>query len=372
VRKCVFLIVSAFLLVWGCESKTNPALPEAKMERDPPFRREALPEASGGFVLAVGDETITSEEIITAAMEPFRDFAQRSSFEQFARQARGALEQLVMTRISDILLYSQAKREAGKDVDEQLDKLADAEVRRFIVSFDGDYAKAEEALKKMGMDWASFKKLQKRMILSQSYISSQLPENKPITYSELMDNYKRMRDEFLTTPAMLTFRLIDIEVAKVGVADPNESRLGRARELADGLVERIKSGEDFGELAKEHSHGHRRAFGGLWNPVQPGSLAAPYDVLAAEAEKNEQGQIAGPIEAGGHIFIMKLEEKQPGSVEPFEKVQSQIEAKIIFERRKKVADEFSAKLVQQARLANKDEFIDFCVEEIYRRSTRGK
>jgi len=372
VRKCVFLIASTFLLVWGCGSKTNPALPEADIERDPPFQRQALPGPSGGFVLAVGGETISGEEIITATMKHFKDFAQRSSFEQFARQARGVLEQLIMTRVSDILLYSQAKREAGKDVDERLDKLADAEVRRFIVSFDGDYAKAEEALKKMGVDWAGFKKLQKKMILSQSYVSSQLPENRPITYSELMDNYNSMKGEFPTAPAMLIFRLIDIEVAKVGVADPNESRLVRARELADGLVERIKSGEDFGELAKEYSHGYRRAFGGLWKPVQPGSLAVPYDVLADEAEKIEQGQIAGPIEAEGHIFIMKLEEKRPRSVEPFEKVQSQIEAKIIFERRKKAADEFSAKLVQQAKLANKDEFIDFCVEEIYRRSTRGK
>jgi len=372
VRKYGFLLSLAFLLVWGCVSKTNPALMEAEMERSHPLQRQVLPEPSGGFVLAMGEETISGEEVITATIEHFKDFAQRSSFEQFALQARGALEQLIMRRISDILLYHQAKIEAGKDVDERLDKLADAEVRRFIVSFGGDYAKAEEALKKMGMDWVSFKKYQKRMILSQSYISSQLPENRPITYSELTDNYNSMRDEFFTIPATLLFRLIDIEVAKVGVADPNESRVVRARELADGLVERIKSGEDFGELAKEYSHGHRRAFGGLWKPVQPGSLAVPYDVLAAEAEKIEQGQIAGPIEAEGHIFIMKLEEKRPRSVEPFEKVQGRIEAKIIFERRKKAADEFSAKLVQQAKLANKDEFIDFCVEEIYRRCNRGK
>jgi parvulin-like peptidyl-prolyl isomerase len=303
-------------------------------------------------------------------MEHFKEFAQRSSFEQFGRQARGVLEQILMARISDILLYSQAKREAGQQVDERLDKLADAEVRRFIVSFDSDYAKAEEALKKMGMDWASFKKLQKKMILSQSYISSQVPENRPFTYSELMDNYNSMKGEFFTMPAMITIRLIDIEVAKVQLGEPNESRVERARGLANELVERIKNGEDFGELAKEYSHGHRRAFGGLWKPVQPGSLAAPYDVLAAEAERIEQGEIAGPIEAGGHIFIMKLEEKQPGSAEPFEKVQSRIEAKIVFERRKKAADEFTSKLIQQAKLANKDEFIEFCVEEIYRRCNR--
>jgi len=82
--------------------------------------------------------------------------------------------------------------------------------------------------------------------------------------------------------------------------------------LAGELLGRIDNGEGFGALAGQYSHGHRRLFGGLWKPVQPESLAEPYDILAAEAEKIEPGRTTGPIEAanGEHIFIMKLEDKQ--------------------------------------------------------------
>jgi parvulin-like peptidyl-prolyl isomerase len=180
-----------------------------------------------------------------------------------------------------------------------------------------------------------------------------------------MDGYNRMKDELFVTTAMLKFQLIDIEVAKLEVAEPNQSRLEQARELADELMRRLQAGEDFGELANKYSHGHRRQFGGLWKPVQPGSLAEPYDILAAEAELIEPGQLAGPTEADGHIFIMKLVEKRPEDVEPFEKVQEQVKAKIIFERRKRAVDKLTAEFVQQVVLNGKDEFIEFCTRKIY-------
>ena len=364
-HKCAFLSVSALLLIAGCGGGDKPRFTEEELADIPLGQKTGLPEASGGFVLAVGGETITSDEIIAQLIEYFRPVAQSSDFVTFKQQAGPQLEHILMTEVSNILLYSQAKRQAGEDIDELLEKLADAEVRKFVVSFGSDYARAEQALKQDGMDWASFKEYQKRMILSQSYVASQLPESKPITYSELIDRYNRMRDELFTTPAKLKFRLIDIQPEKLEIEDPNESRQELAKRLADELIGRIHRGEDFGELAKQYSHGHRRTFGGSWKPIQPASLAEPYDILAVEAERLKPGQFAGPVEAGEHIFIMKLEEKQAESIEPLEKVQSQVEAKIKFDRRKKAVDELGAKLIQQARVGNRDAFIDFCLRKIY-------
>jgi hypothetical protein len=63
---------------------------------------------------------------------------------------------------------------------------------------------------------------------------------------------------------------------------------------------------------------------------------------------------------------MKLEEKRLKSFKPLGKVQKEVEAKIIFDRRKKAADEFSSKLVQQVALNERDRFTDFCLEKTYR------
>jgi len=367
-RKCVFLSVSVLLLIAGCGGSDRPRFSEEEIALMPLPQKTGLPEVSGGLVLVVSGETVTSDEITAPLIEHFRPIVQRGDFERFKEQVRPQLERVLVTRISNILLYSQAKRQAGEDIDEALERLAEVEVRKFIVSFGGDYARAQQALKQDGMDWASFKEYQKKMILSQHYIALQLPEQKPVTYSDLIDCYNRMRDELFTTPSKIRLRLIDIQLDKLQIEDPNEGRQQLARELANELVARIRTGEDFGELAKQYSHGHRRMFGGLWKQLEPGSLAESYGILAAEAERIEPGRIAGPIEAGEHIFIMKLVEKRTKSVEPFEKVQSQVEAKIKFDRRKEAVDELTVKLIRQAELGDKDAFIDFCLQKIYRMS----
>ncbi len=316
-------LVLGLLLIAGCYRGDKPKFTEEELAQMPYAVREGLPECSGGFVLAVGDKTITADEVIESPIitpdgaivpliERFRPIAQKNDFEQFREQARGELEQILAAKVSDILLYSQAKKDAGERLDEALEKAAEAEVRKFTASFKDDYARVEKALKEMGMDRRSFKEHQKKMILSQEYIRQQLPENKPITYSELLDCYNKMKEEFFVRPAALKFRLIDIDVAKLEVAEANGNpvpeavqgnRQKQARELASELLGRIQAGEDFSKLAEKHSG---VSFIGFSNPIQPANLQKPYDILAAEAERIEPGQITRPIETGEHIFIMKL------------------------------------------------------------------
>ncbi len=377
-RKCALLSVLMLLPMGGCEGGGKSHLTDAELERVALTQKIELVEAAGGLVLMVGGETVTSDEIIespaqldgmfVAPIEHFGPIARTGDLEQFKERARGQLKEILMAKISNLLLYQYAKRQAGENIDEGLQKAAESEYRKFLLDFGGNQAKADEALKKRRMDQKSFIERQKRAILIQWYVASKLPDNRPVTYSELMDCYNQMKDEFFSRPAIMRFRLIDIQPAKLKPADPNQDRQQLARELAGKLLGRIQSGEDFGELAEQYSHGHRREFGGLWKPVQPASLAAPYDMLAAEAQKIEPGQIAELIVTEEHIFIMKLEEKQSAGYEPFEKVQGQVEEKVILDRRNEVFDRLNAKLMRQAELGRTDEFIDFCLEKIYRMS----
>lgn len=370
-RKIVFLLMLALLLFGGCGvGAKKPRFSKEELAKIPLAQRDGFPEATGGFVLSVGGESITSDEIVEPLAEYFRPAAQTSDLYQFKANAGGQLKQFVLTKVTNILLYNEAKKHLGENTNKALEKAVEAEVRRFIVSYEGDYAKAEKALKEMGMNWADFKEYKRKEIVNQSYIASQLPDEEPVTYGELMSRYNEMKEKDFSMPGTITFRLIDIDSAKLEVAGAEQGRLDKAKELAMELRLAILMGEDFGEVAKKHSHGHRAMFGGLWKPLRPSSLAEPYDILAAEAEKLEPGQIAGPIESGEHLFIMKLEEKQVTNAEPFEKVQKEIEQTIELERRKKAVDELEAKLLQQAALSNIDAFIDFCLEKIYRINNR--
>lgn len=376
-RKCVFLSVLALLLAGNCADSKKSALTDAELQRIALEQKIELVEASGGLVLMVGGEPVNSDEIINLQaeinmkvikpIEYFKPIARSNNLEQFKELTKRQLEEILMAKISNLLLYQHAKRQAGEKAEEGLEKAADSELRKFVLKFGGDQAKADEALQKMGMERRSFKERQKRFILVQSYLSSKLPFNRPITHHELMDCYNEMKDEFFARPAMIKFRLIDIEPARLKTADLNTNSQQFARELTQKFLARIKKDEDLSSLAEEyvgvsfidHSEG-----------VQPQSLAPPYDMLATEAQMLEPGQVSKPIITTEHIFIMKLVEKQSADYEPFEKVQRQVEEKILLYRQNEVFNRLNDILMQQAKLGDTDEFIDFCLEKIYRMSNQ--
>lgn len=376
-RICLSVLILPFIS--GCDGGKSK-LTDTELARVALTQKIELVEAGGGLVLMVGGETLSSDEIIASPVwlngvlvtptEHFRAVAQNTDLEQFRKQARAPFEDILIDKISNMLLYQFARKQAGDNVDETLQKAADNEYRKFTLDFAGDQDKADQALKQKGMDRKSFMERQKRDILIQWYVTSKLSDNRPITHDELMDCYNRMKDEFFAKVARITFRLIDIQPARLNVTDPNEDRRRLAKKLADGLFARIQSGEDFAGLAKQYSHDEWREFGGLWRPVTPASLAAPYDILADEAGKMEAGQVSRPIEAPGHVFIMKLEEKQSGDYEPFEQVQGRVEEQVIFERRNEMFDRLKARILSQAQLGRTDKFIDFCLEKIHRISNQ--
>ncbi len=371
---CCFLVL---LSAGGC-GENKWALTEAELDRVAITEKIQLVEEAGGLVLIVGGETITSDEIIEASADPYakdmsvaellRPIAQSSDLEQFKEQARRSLKEVVMSSISGVLLYQHAKREIGSNADEAVDKMAKKELRKFILKYGGNEAKADEALEEMGMDRESYKEGHKRFIITQWYLASKLPYKKPVTYGELVEYYEKNKDELFLKAAKLKFRLIDIEIAKLETTDPNQNRLEEARKLGEKLVGQIRAGEDFGKLAKEYSHGHRRAFDGLWPALQPDSLAKPYDILVEKAEQIKTGETAGPIEIVGHIFIMKLEEWQLEGYEPLEKVQGQVNNRILADRQNEAIIRLNERLLRQAAIGETDEFVDFCLEKIYRMS----
>jgi hypothetical protein len=369
VRKRAFLFLLMLLLTGGCGSGKKPRFTKEQLADIPFPQRNGLPEGSGGFVLAVGYKTITADEIVMPLSAELSSTAQSSTFEVFSQQARERIDQVVTTRILNVLLYNEARKEAGEATEEAVEKLAEQQLQRFFDNFGGDVAKANEALKQMGMTRRSYKEYQKMMILNQSYAASKVPDNISITYGELLERYNEMKDESFSQEATIKFQLIDIEVARLQVTDANQSRRQSARDLADKLMRRMQAGEDVDKLAEEHQGVSLRIYN---EPVRPESLMEPYDICAAQAEKMTAGEISPPIETetGERIFIIKLEEKRSEGFKPLEEVHRQIEKQIIAERRQKAVDELEAELLQQAEVGEKDAFVDFCLKKIYRMSNQ--
>lgn len=367
----LLLVISAA----GCGDKSS-TLTDAEIDRIAITEKIQLVEKAGGLVLIVGGETITSDEVIQATAgqyeqdktvaELLKPMAQNSTAEEFKERAKIPIRDVVTGRISGILLYQHAKREIGAGADEALDKLAEKELRKFVLRYYGDEAKADEVLAEKGLTRKKFKEEHKRLIVTQSYLASKLPYKKPITYSELAEYYERRKDELFYNPGFVKFRLIDIDMSKIEITDLDDNRALIARNKALELTKRAKEGEDFAKLAEEYSDGHRAAMGGLWPEIKPESLAKPYIILAETTEKIMPGEIAGPLEAVGHVFVMKLEDKQQAGYRSLENVQTEVNNRILLERRNEAITRLNAKLLREAEIGSTNEFVDFCIDRIFK------
>lgn len=369
----ICVLAGLFAVTCGCGSKLRSKTGKfsaAEVEAMPFAQREDLPQPSGGLVLSVGGETITADEIAAGAERELAPLAVNADFRSFREKAKLKIEQAVVGKVTDILLYKQAKTLAPSNMDSALDKGVENAVDKFVASHEGNRASAQDAIEKMGLDWDGFRDQQRRIMLTQWYISQELVDDSPVTHSDMLDYYNAMKESMFWRAGKLTFRLIDIVPEKLDPAE-GQSPEQRALELARDLLKRIDDGEDLGELASEFSHGHRATSGGLWENVTAGSLAAPYNVLEVEAGKIEEGVIAGPIETDGHVFIVKLVEKVEEVHKRFEDVQEEIEAEIRFRRKVKQYNEMIVKLMERANVANMGSFVEYCLQTAYRRYAFG-
>ena len=371
VAACLWMIV---LAAAGCDGKgRKAALTEEEIRRYTYAQKPQRPDE-----LIVSGETVTCDDVTAASFdasaqtippkEKLMELARQMTLERFMQVARPQVRLQLNNRIGDVVLYKQARRALGDRADERLDKLAEDRMREFLMEHDGNGAAAAAAMQEMGMDRARFKEYKKREIVSRLYVLSRFPYNRPITHRELLEYYEKMKQDSFFQAGMVQFRLIDIQIAKVSLPDGSDDPLQAAKTLANDLMAKIRAGEDFGELAKKYSNDYRSAQGGLWQPRDPDALAEPYEVLAKEAQNLKVGDVAGPIGALGHIFIMKLEQKQEKGYRPLTEVQDRVEERIMTDRRREALKQLDTEISQQAAVGNTDRFLDYCLERIYRQA----
>ncbi len=360
----LFLAVSVFCIT-GCSSNKKDLRTIKPLDPN-----TEIPEPSGGYTISVCGQTLSSEEIVNPILSGMTNVNPNASYNQFQQRARPIVERLTSRKITSIILYEYAKNDLPDNVDEFIEKAVDDEVKKFLMSFGNDYSKAERALNDMGLDWQGFREYQQKMLIRQSYMANQHNPDQPVTYNEMQKEYEEMKQQAEKIEPTIQFSLIDIRAEKLNIDDPNLDRQKEAKKLADAVMKKLNKGKDFSELAKKYSHGYRRRYGGQWEHVSPSSLAAPYDKLAEKLMKHETGEIVGPVNIDGRIFIAKIDEKKTQAIEPFEKIQKEIEAKIRFERQKEKMDEIGQQLIAQADLPNKERFIDFCTRKLYQKVLR--
>ncbi len=178
-------------------------------------------------------------------------------------------------------------------------------------------------------------------LLATEYLKKEIVEKIDVSENDIQLYYKAHQEEF-TTPEMVRARHILIKVDKSASEDAKK----KAKEKAEGILKRIKSGEDFAKLASELSDDPgSKENGGDLGFFPKGKMVPNFEKAAFALKPGEMSSI---VETPFGFHIIKVEEKKEAVIEPYDKVKDKVREKVRAEFKKRRVEEFVQKAMKDA------------------------
>jgi peptidyl-prolyl cis-trans isomerase D len=175
----------------------------------------------------------------------------------------------------------------------------------------------------------SFKTPEKRKVLYALFAAQDYQENVQILTGDIEDYYESHIDQY-SHPEEVNLRQILIKVA------PHEDKGGfeEKRKKIEGILERIKKGEDFAQLANTFSEDRTAKDGGNLGYVKKSELVPEIEHAVADLKP---GEVSGIVSSPYGFHILKMEGYRSAKADPLEEVKASIEGQLKQEKARVLA-----------------------------------
>lgn len=246
---------------------------------------------------------------------------------EFERQLKESRDQILQELIDRELILDEFRKMKAKGANLP-DRVVDQEIDRIIrEQYNGNRNKFREELNNARMGMAAYRELTREKLIVQALRQEKFKDAPPPLPGEIQAHYNKIKDTLRDTNGdKLSYRKIFLP--RVDPTNPlatPETQLA----LAESLVEELKVGADFGELAKKHSADAFAEDGGLQEEVPRPDLSPEFAAILFDAEV---GKVLGPLEDPAGFTIAKVEEFDKASPPPLSKVRDQIDARVRAEK----------------------------------------
>jgi peptidyl-prolyl cis-trans isomerase SurA len=276
------------------------------------------------IVARVNNDIITTSDLAKAKAqlreEVQQDCTQCTPAQIDARYA--AQEKNVLRDLIDNSLLVQRAKDLDISVETDVVKRLDQIRQQNHIASMEDLQKQVEA---SGVDYEDFKNNIRNQLLQQEVIRRDVTSKIIVDHSEVMKYYDAHRQEFVR-PEQVVLREIF-----VNTQGKPQSEIPALRKKADGLLERINNGDDFGELAKRFSDGSTAKQGGELGTFERGQLAPNLEKLAFGMKA---GQVTNVIPTKTGFLILQMEQHYLAGLQPESKVEDDILNRLYSEKMK--------------------------------------
>jgi peptidyl-prolyl cis-trans isomerase SurA len=289
---------------------------------------------------------------------------EREQLKQEAQQQDAAnADKVFSQREKDILrglIDQQLMLEKGKDLgitaDTDLVKRLDEIRKQMNLESMDDLEKAAQA---QGVSFEDFKQNMRNQIITQKVIGQEVGSHIQVTKDEEQAFYESHKND-LKQPDSI--RLSEILVApQKNAADTKASaeedpqQLAAAEAKAKELLEQIRKGASFEELAKKSSNGPSAAQGGDLGEFKRGTLSKE---LEDTTFAMKPGEVSDVIRTKQGFVILKVTDHKPAGTPPLKDIEPKVQEAIYMQKLEPALRSYLTKLREDAFIQVKSGYVD--------------
>ena len=279
--------------------------------------------------LAVNGETISAVDLCREMRRDLLSKNEAADSDEYKAFVERRSAQWIGDKITEMLLHQQASRRQPEQIQDNIDKYVDGEIRKIVTArHDGIQRRYENHLALQGQTLDDVRARLKREIIITSYLDAEIkPKIAEPTRADLFAAFQENLDAW-RRPERRKMSLIDVRVLDRLADDvntPSREQLEAARAEARSIMEsarlELHNGASFADLARRHSDGLHKFEGGSWGWVAPGSVRERFEPAVEELYRLGAQETSEVIATENGFFLVRCDEIDRGAEPTFQDVQ---------------------------------------------------
>ncbi len=265
--------------------------------------------------------------------------------EKIEAQFKEQQKDLLRGMIDESLMVQRAK-DMGINVEADVNKRLDEVRQQNSLATLSDLQKGVEA---SGLSWEDYKTTIRNGLLQKEVVRREVGSHVDITKDEVKQYYDAHPEEF-TLPERVT--LSEISLSTDG-KKPED--FAAVRSKVEGLRTSVLNGDNFSQVASLYSEGSTAKAGGGLGSFNKGELPPQIETIVFQLRK---GQITEVIQTRTGFEFLKVEDHLPAGLQPFERVEPDIQNIIHAQKVQPLIRDYLAELREQSNIIVKPGYND--------------
>ncbi len=287
------------------------------------------------IVAVVNQEIITLSEVEKWA-GPFQEEIQTKDRLERRERVHEVYRKVLEKLIEEKLIDQEVKRSGVKVTSKEIEGALE-EVKRRNAATQEDL---EKALANEGLTLEAYKKEIEKRLQRMKLINWAVKVESKAGERELRDFYQKNIDQYRSNESYRPSQILFLVPKE---ATPEEIR--EIRKKCEKVLEKVKGGEDFGEMALLYSEDISAKDRGDLGYFKKGELLPE---LEKEALRLQVGEVSGIIRTNFGFHIIKLLDRKGGTPPPFEEVKEKVKADYYEKEMEKAFQQFLSTLKEKS------------------------